>query len=223
MPPQFRNAAEIHGFCAAVPMVRIHLPPAQSLQTIRFPTNGLMRIWIDGCSCLISQAECWVSYSRKSYPASARIDTSTFGVTDRPQPELPHQPPEASTADRNPLSQQRHLKAAAAVDWIIGKNSVEPLQNIQLLRRFRPRPVVKAAARNPEQRTLPAYGQPHFRRDHRPPRSTREMAGCPARKSHSTCSCPILRCKSSITFCASSVAGVLLPRANSSPARASSR
>jgi len=31
--------------------------------------------------CLISQAECWVSNSRKSYPASARIDTSTFGVT----------------------------------------------------------------------------------------------------------------------------------------------
>src|SRR5262249_43517090 len=29
------------------------------------------------------------------------------------------------------------------------------------------------------------------------------MAGCPARKSRSTCNCPILRCRSSITFCAS--------------------
>src|SRR5215469_14170940 len=44
------------------------------------------------------------------------------------------------------------------------------------------------------------------------------MAGCPARKSRSTCNCPILRCRSSITFCASS-AGALLPRANNSPAR----
>src|SRR5947207_15473163 len=46
-------------------------------------------VWIDGCSCLISQAECWVSNSRKSYPASARIDTSTFGVTVVPTTVLP--------------------------------------------------------------------------------------------------------------------------------------
>src|SRR5690242_14726397 len=45
------------------------------------------------------------------------------------------------------------------------------------------------------------------------------MAGCPARKSRSTCNSPILRCRSSITFCASSTAGDLLPRANNSPAR----
>src|SRR5207253_6713525 len=82
-----------------------------------------------------------------------------------------------------------------------------------------PRPVIEAAARNPEQRALPAYGQPRFRRNHRPPLSNREMAGCPARKSRSTCSWPILRCRSSITFCASATAGALLPRANSSPAR----
>src|ERR1700730_13447443 len=69
---------------------------------------------------------------------------------------------------------------------------------------------------------LPAYGQPRLRRDHLPPLSNREMAGCPARKSHSTCSCPIFRCRSSITFCASSTAGALLPRANSSPARVTS-
>src|SRR5580700_8487383 len=138
---------------------------------------------------------------------------------DRPQPELSHQPPDASAADRNPLPQQRHLQPAAAVDWMVGENPVEPLQKLEFLCGFRPRPIIKAAARNPEQRALPAYGQPCFRRDHRPPLSTREMAGCPARKSRSTCSWPIFRCRSSITFCASSAAGALLPRANSSPAR----
>src|SRR6201997_3909740 len=138
---------------------------------------------------------------------------------DRPQPELFHQPPDAPTADRNPLSQQRPLKPTAAVDGIVGENPVEPLHKLEFLCRLRPRPVIKAAARDPQQRALPGYGQPRFRRDHRPPRSNREMAGCPARKSHSTCSCPILRCRSSITFCASATAGALLPRPNSSPAR----
>jgi Adenylate and Guanylate cyclase catalytic domain len=52
---------------------------------------------------------------------------------------------------------------------------------LEFFRRFRPRSVIKAAAGNPEQRALPAYGQPRFRRDHRPPRSTREMVGCPAK------------------------------------------
>src|SRR6478609_5422577 len=137
---------------------------------------------------------------------------------DRPQRELPHQPPDAPAAHRNPLSQQRHLQPAAAVDRMVGENPVEPLQKLEFLGRFRPRPVIEAAARNPERRALP-YGQPRLRRDHRPPLSTREMAGCPARKSHSTCSCPILRCRSSITFCASAAAGALLPRANNSPAR----
>src|SRR5580704_11710992 len=139
--------------------------------------------------------------------------------SDRPQPELSHQPPDAPAAHRNPLSQERHLEPAAAVDGIIGEHPVEPFQKLEFFRRFRPRLVIKAAARNSEQRALPAYGQPRFRRNHRPPRSTREMAGCPARKSHSTCSCPILRCRSSITFCASAAAGALLPRANSSVAR----
>src|SRR5712671_5041520 len=139
---------------------------------------------------------------------------------DRPQPELSHQPPDAPAAPRNyPLPQQRHLQPATAVDGMVCENPVEPLQKLELLSRFRPRPVIKAAARNPEQRALPAYGQPRLRRDHRPPLSNREMAGCPARKSRSTCSCPIFRCRSSITFCASSAAGALLPRANSSPAR----
>src|SRR5580693_6843449 len=138
---------------------------------------------------------------------------------NRPQPELPHQPPDAPAASRNPLSQERHLEPTAAVDGMVGENPVEPLQKLEFLGRFRPRPVVEAAARNPEQRALPDYGQPRLRRDHRPPLSTREMAGCPARKSHSTCSCPIFRCRSSITFCASSAAGALLPRPNSSPAR----
>src|SRR5207248_55955 len=92
-------------------------------------------------------------------------------------------------------------------------------RSLEFLCRLRPRSIIEAAARNPEQRALPAYGQPRFRRDHRPPLSNREMAGCPARKSHSTCSWPIFRCRSSITFCASSAPGALLPRANSSVAR----
>src|SRR5690242_174274 len=141
---------------------------------------------------------------------------------DRPQPELLHQPPDPPAANRNPLTQQRHLEPAAAVDRMVCDNPVEPLQKLEFLRRFRPRPVIEAASRNPEQRALPDYGQPRFRRDHRPPLSNREMAGCPARKSRSTCSWPILRCRSSITFCASATAGALLPRANSSPARVTS-
>jgi hypothetical protein len=43
--------------------------------------------------------------------------------------------------------------------------------------------------------------------------------GLPGKKIASTCSCPILQCRSSITFCASATAGALLPRPNSSPAR----
>src|SRR6185295_9630188 len=118
----------------------------------------------------------------------------------------------------NPLSQQRHLEPAAAVDWTVCENPVEPLQKLEFLGRFRPLPVIEAAARNPQQRALPAYGQPRFRRNHRPPLSSREMAGCPARKSRSTCNWPILRCRSSMTF-ASSTAGALLPGANNSLAR----
>src|SRR3954468_24996953 len=80
--------------------------------------------------------------------------------SDRPQPELSHQPPDASAADRNSLSQQRHLEPAAAVDWTVCENPVEPLQKLEFLRRFRPRPVIEAAARNPQQRALPAYDSP---------------------------------------------------------------
>src|SRR5579884_2195244 len=40
-------------------------------------------------SCLISQGECWVSKSRKSKPASARTDTSTFGDPAVPTTVLP--------------------------------------------------------------------------------------------------------------------------------------
>src|SRR2546423_13710444 len=138
---------------------------------------------------------------------------------DRPQPELFHQPPDAPAANRNPLSRERHLEPAAAVDRMVCENRVELLQKLEFLRTLRPRPVIEAASRNPEQRALPDYGQPRFRRNHRPPLSNREMAGCPARKSRSTCSWPILRCRSSMTFCASPTAGALSPRANSSPAR----
>ena len=63
---------------------------------------------------------------------------------DCPQPELPHQPPHASAADRNPIPQQRDLQPAAAVDRIVGENPVEPLQKLEFRRRFRPRPVIEA-------------------------------------------------------------------------------
>src|SRR6201996_8740794 len=66
---------------------------------------------------------------------------------------------------------------------MLGENPVEPVQQIELIRGRRPGLVIEAAARDPEQRALPAYGQPRVRRDHRPPLSSREMAGCPARKS----------------------------------------
>src|SRR5207237_31802 len=125
----------------------------------------------------------------------------------------------ATRSDPAPRRDDGALRAAWAVEGARGEEPFERLQKLEFLGSFGPRPVIKAAAHNPEQRALPAYGQPRFRRDHRPPLSTREMAGCPARKSHSTCSCPIFRCRSSITFCASAAAGALLPRANSSPAR----
>src|SRR5947209_20070907 len=76
---------------------------------------------------------------------------------DRPQPELLHQPPDPPAANRNPFTQQRHLERAAAVDRMVCKNPVEPLQKLEFLRRFRPRPVIEAASRNPEQRALPDY------------------------------------------------------------------
>ena len=68
---------------------------------------------------------------------------------NRPQPELFHQPPDAPAANRNPLAQQRHLEPVAAVDWIVCENPVEPLQKLEFRRRFRPRPIIEAAARNP--------------------------------------------------------------------------
>src|SRR6202035_4660837 len=68
---------------------------------------------------------------------------------DRPQPELSHQPPDAPAANRNPLSQERHLEPTAAVDGMIGENPVEPLQKLEFLGRFRPRPIIEAATAIP--------------------------------------------------------------------------
>src|SRR3954447_10014479 len=49
---------------------------------------------------------------------------------DRPQPELLHQPPDPPAANRNPLTQKRHLEPAAAVARMVGENPVEPLQKL---------------------------------------------------------------------------------------------
>jgi hypothetical protein len=101
---------------------------------------------------------------------------------DCPQPELPHQPPDAPAADRNPLSQQRHLELTAAADRMIGENPVEPLQKLEFRRTVRPGPVIEAAARHRKQRALPAYGQPRIRRNHRPPLSNSGDGGLPGKK-----------------------------------------
>src|SRR6201993_1883481 len=139
--------------------------------------------------------------------------------SDRAQPQLAHQPSDAPAPDRNPFPQQRHLQPPAAIHRMLGENPIEPVQQIKFYCRRRPRLIIEAAACDPQQPALPAYGQPRVRRNHRPPLSSREMAGCPARKSRSTCNWPILRCRSSMTFWASSTAGALLPRVNSSFAR----
>src|SRR5271163_2142862 len=52
---------------------------------------------------------------------------------DRPQPELLHQPPDPPAANRNPLTQQRHLEPAAAVDRMVCENPVEPLQKLEFV------------------------------------------------------------------------------------------
>ena len=69
---------------------------------------------------------------------------------DRPKSELSHQPPDTPTTDRDPLPQQRHLKPAAAVDGMPGKNPIEPLQSLEFLSGFRLWPIIEAAARDPE-------------------------------------------------------------------------
>src|SRR5205814_7766402 len=68
---------------------------------------------------------------------------------DRPQPELLHQSPDPPAANRNPLTQQRHLEPAAAVDRMVCENPIEPLQKLEFLRRFRPRPVIKLLRASP--------------------------------------------------------------------------
>jgi len=107
---------------------------------------------------------------------------------DRPQPELPHQPPDAPTADRNYLPPARAPLAVAGCRrpdrrWKIPVGAVFRRSSSSADPSDRGR-VIEAAARNLEQRrALPGFtGQPRLRRDHRPPLSTREMAGLPGKK-----------------------------------------
>jgi len=88
---------------------------------------------------------------------------------DRAQPELAHQPLDASASRGNPLPQQSHLQSAASIDRIVGENPVEPAQKLHFFRGPGPRLGIDAAARDPEQHALPIDGQPCCRRDHRPP------------------------------------------------------
>jgi hypothetical protein len=94
-----------------------------------------VEIWRMLVNCLAAQ-EVWVDLVPGMPLAGIPLRS------DRPQPELSHQPPDAPAAHRNPLSQQRHLEPAASVDWTVCENPVEPLQKLEFLRRFRPRPVV---------------------------------------------------------------------------------
>jgi hypothetical protein len=45
---------------------------------------------------------------------------------------------------------------------MLGENPIEPVQQIKFFRRRRPRLIIEAAARDPEQRALPDYGQPNL-------------------------------------------------------------
>jgi hypothetical protein len=88
-----------------------------------------------------------VTMSVVDQPASSKACSAVLGMPlagvpfrpDRPQPELLHQPPNPPAANRNPLTQQRHLEPAGSVDRMVCENPVEPLQKLEFLRRFRPR------------------------------------------------------------------------------------
>ena len=70
-------------------------------------------------------------------------------VITQVNPELPWTQRRIRAAHRNPLSQQRHLEPAAAVDWTVCENPVETLQKLEFLRKFRSRPVIEAAVDSP--------------------------------------------------------------------------
>ena len=99
---------------------------------------------------------------------------------------------------------------------MIGENPIEPLQKLEFLRSFRPGPVIKAAARHREQRALPGYGQPRFRRDHRPPLT---LGRWPAAGTKIALDLQLPDLAVQIVDHLLRSAGALLPRANSSPAR----
>src|SRR6202035_5210044 len=81
---------------------------------------------------------------------------------DRAQSQFAHQPSDTAPTDRNPLAQQRHLQPPAAIHRMRGENPIEPIEKIDLLRRYRPALRVEAATRDPEQRALPVTDSPAF-------------------------------------------------------------
>src|SRR5207248_7935801 len=89
---------------------------AQSIIATRYKNPCCIGMYVT------SAAHTWFGWSIV-LPQKVRVDLvlgmPLAGVPfwpDRPQPELLHQPPDTPAANRNPLTQQRHLQPAAAVD-----------------------------------------------------------------------------------------------------------
>jgi hypothetical protein len=92
-PRNARNAAEIHGFCAAVPEVRIHLPPAVSQANFR-SLNGL-RAALDNTEIRLNGRERHVvgSHSPRTTPAKPSLRTCLRNrTTVRGRPAAPANP-----------------------------------------------------------------------------------------------------------------------------------
>src|SRR5580693_2634721 len=77
--------------------------------------------------------------------------------------------------------------------------------------------VMPGNARNPEQRALPALRTVPLPAQSSPASQQSGDGGLPGKKIVLDLQLPILRCRSSITFCASAAAGALLPRRTAPP------